>query len=80
MPTLTLKGLPRALHRALKNRAKTNHRSLNREVLATLQSATGKTQPVDVAALIAEARAVRQKFKGQVTARQIDRWKRAGRL
>jgi plasmid stability protein len=80
VPTITIKGIPRELHRALKSRAKAHHRSLNREVIATLQSAGNDTRHRDVPALIEEARAVRTKFKRPVTAREINSWKRAGRL
>jgi plasmid stability protein len=80
MPTITLKGLPRSLHRELKNRAKAHHRSLNREVLATLQSATSHSDSIDPAALIRQARAVRKKFKRQVSPAQIRAWIRRGRL
>jgi plasmid stability protein len=77
--TITLKDLPARLHRKLKNRAKENHRSLNKEIIATLKSATGETHPVDVDALIRDARAARSKFTREITAAEIDAWKRAGR-
>ena len=80
MPTITLKDIPRDLHRTLKARAEAHHRSLNKEVIATLQSATGNAPPRDAAALIDEARAVRAKFKRPVSAREITSWIRAGRL
>ncbi len=44
MPTLTIKGLPDDLYRRLKERARANHRSLNREVIVCLEQAT--TLPV----------------------------------
>ena len=37
MPTITLKNIPADLHRELKKRAEEHHRSLNREILATLK-------------------------------------------
>jgi plasmid stability protein len=77
--TITLKNLPARLHRKLKNRAKEHHRSLNKEIIATLSSATGEAHPVDVDALIREARAARSKFAREITAAEIDAWKRAGR-
>jgi plasmid stability protein len=80
MPTITIKNLPSNLHRELKNRAKAHRRSLNKEVIATLKNATGETRPVDVDALIREARAARSKFTRQISAAEIDTWKRAGRL
>jgi plasmid stability protein len=79
MPTLTIKNLPRQLHRQLKKRAQAHHRSLNREVLATLHSAASHSRPVDPGTLIREARAVRRKFKRQVSPAQVRAWMRRGR-
>ena len=79
MATITLKNIPTDLHRELKKRAEEHHRSLNREILATLKSATGKTHRVDVQALIREARAARAKFIRQISDAEINTWKRAGR-
>ena len=39
MVSITLKDIPDQLHRALKQRARLHHRSLNKEVLATIESA-----------------------------------------
>jgi len=80
MPSITLKGLPRDLHRKMRARAKANHRSLNREVIATLQAATADARPLDPNALEESVRRARSLFRRPVTARQIDAWKRAGRL
>jgi plasmid stability protein len=79
MATITLKNIPADLHRELKKRAEEHHRSLNREIIATLKTATGKTHRVDVEALIREARAARAKFARQVSDAEINAWKRAGR-
>ena len=79
MPTITLKNLPHGLHRELKNRAKEHHRSLNKEIISTLNSATGNVHRVDVDALIREARVARSKFTREISAAEIDAWKRAGR-
>lgn len=38
MPTLTIKDIPEALHKALKDQATANSRSLNKEVLQRLES------------------------------------------
>jgi plasmid stability protein len=77
--TITLKNIPAELHRELKKRAEERHRSLNREILATLKSATSKTHRVDTKALIREARAARAKFTRQISDAEINAWKRAGR-
>jgi plasmid stability protein len=79
MATITLKNIPAELHRELKKRAEEHHRSLNREILATLKSATAKTHRLDVEALIREARAARAKFRRQISDAEINAWKRAGR-
>ena len=79
MATITLKNIPADLHRELKKRAEEHHRSLNKEVLAVLKSAIGKTHRVHVQALIREARAARAKFTRQISDAEINAWKRAGR-
>ena len=43
MATITLKNIPAELHRELKKRAEENHRSLNKEIIATLKSAASGT-------------------------------------
>jgi plasmid stability protein len=80
MPTITLKEIPTKLHRALKSRAKAHHRSLNKEVIVTLQDATAALRPLDRSALEESVRRARSLFRKTVSARQIDTWKRAGRL
>jgi plasmid stability protein len=80
MPTITLKNIPADLHRKLKKRAEEHHRSLNREVIATLQNATSGTIRLDPAKLEESVRQARSLFRRPITAREIDRWKREGRL
>ena len=80
MPAITLKNLPRDLHRDLKKRAEANHRSLNKEVIATLRAATAKTALLNLGALARDAQRARAAFKRTVTAREIAAWKRQGRL
>lgn len=79
MATITLKNIPAELYRALKKRAEEHHRSLNEEIIATLKSAASETHRVDVEAMTREARAARAKFTRQISAAEIDAWKRAGR-
>ncbi len=79
MPTLTLKDIPPELHRRLKARALRNRRSLNREAIECLRAATGST-PIDPEALLARARSLREQVSGRLTQRELERWKRAGRL
>ena len=79
MATITLKNVPADLHRKLKKRAEEHHRSLNKEIISTLHSATGKTHRVDIEALIREARIARSKFRREIKVAEIDAWKRTGR-
>ena len=78
--TITLKNIPADLHRELKKRAEENHRSLNKEVLATLRNVTNQSRRVEPTELIREARAARKKFKRQVSPAEIKAWIRHGRL
>ena len=80
MPTITLKDIPRDLHRTLKARAEAHHRSLNKEVIATLQAAASGTKEVDPGALELDARNARSQFKRIITAKEISSWKKQGRL
>jgi len=79
MATITLKNVPSDLHRKLKKRAQEHHRSLNKEIISTLNNATGNVHRVDVDALIREARLARSKFARQISDTEINAWKRAGR-
>jgi len=80
MATITLKNIPADLHRELKKRAEEHHRSLNKEVLATLRNITNQSRRVEPAELIREARTARKKFKRQVSPAEIKAWIRRGRL
>ena len=80
MATITLKNIPADLHRELKKRAEEHHRSLNKEVLATLRNVTNQSRRVEPAELIREARTARKKFKRQVRPAEIKAWIRRGRL
>jgi plasmid stability protein len=80
MATITLKNIPADLHRQLKKRAEGPHRSLNKEIIATLKNATSGTIPLDPTKLEESVRQARSLFRRPITAREIDRWKREGRL
>ena len=78
MITITITGLSKAAHQALKKRAATHGRSLNTEAIAVLEASVRST-PVDVDALLARARMVRGAMKFRATATQLGRFKREGR-
>ena len=79
MITLTIKGISKEAHRELKKRAATHGRSLNTEAIAVLEASVRST-PVDVKGLIARARAARATMKFTATAKQLDSFKREGRM
>jgi plasmid stability protein len=58
MPTLTIKGMPDALYRRLKERAAAHRRSLNSEILVALEQ-VASSPPADAKALLARADALR---------------------
>ncbi len=80
MPSVTFKGMPASLHRALKERAARHKRSLNQEVLAILEQAVRPARKIDVERIIAEDRRFRESFGFTTTTEEIDRFKRQGRL
>ena len=79
MPSLTIKNVPAPLLQRLRRRAVANRRSLNFEVIASLESTIGAT-PVDPETLLARARAVRITPRGmRLTDSVLRRLKVAGR-
>jgi plasmid stability protein len=75
--TITLKNLPPDLHKTLSERAERNHRSLNGEILATLQGSLDVE--VDVDLVLAEADRFVEKLSFSTTAAEIARNRNAGR-
>lgn len=78
MPSITIRNLPADLHRSLRVRAERSGRSLNREIIACLRQVAG-ADPVDVRAVLAEARALRRLVRGPVTDAEVAAAKREGR-
>lgn len=80
MATLTIKNVPERLVRRLKVQAVQHRRSLNNEVIASLEGVT-QAAPVDPEAFLARARAVRRTPVGvKLTDRLLRRLKTEGRL
>lgn len=80
MANLTIKNVPEPLVRRLKAQAVRNRRSLNLEIIHSLEAATGPV-PVDPNTLLARVRAVRRAPKGlRLDDRLLTRLKREGRM
>jgi antitoxin FitA len=75
---LSLKEVPATTHRTLKERAEANHRSLNGEILAILESAVSSTR-IDASEISRRAAVLRTKFKGVISEADLNEAKRKGR-
>ena len=78
MSTITIKDIPPTVHRALKARAKSHGRSLNKEVIAALEGVLHGT-PIDADSVGKHARAVRETLGVYLTERDLHDLKNAGR-
>jgi plasmid stability protein len=78
MSTITIKDIPPSVHRALKARAKAHGRSLNREIIAVLES-TLHGSHIDASAIGERARSVRKTMGVCLAQRELDALKNAGR-
>jgi len=78
MITITIKGLSKEAHQALKQRAATQGRSLNTEAIAVLEASVRST-PADSSVVIQRAREFRNSLKFRVTAKDLKRFKETGR-
>ena len=78
MSTITIKGIPPAVHRVLKARAEAHGRSLNKEIIVTLES-TLHGSPIDATAIGNHARTVREAMGVYLTQRDLKAYKNAGR-
>ena len=79
MPSITVKNIPPELYERLKRSAKANHRSINGEIIACIESAIYPRR-IDPEQFLAEARKLREAFGDYViTDEEIDQAKREGR-
>ncbi len=78
MSTITLKDVPPATHESLKRRARAHGRSLNKEIVAMLDSMLHGAA-IDAKAVGARARAVRETMGVYLTQEELSRLKDTGR-
>ncbi len=79
MPTLTIKGLPEALYRRLKQQAAAHRRSLNGEIIVCLERAVGASR-ADPQSWLAQARDFRERIRVRALSdRQLRAARQAGR-
>ena len=78
MASLSLKGMPAALHEKLKSRAKLHRRSLNSEIIAILEQSIEPGR-ANAGHLIETARRFRSTLTFEATDEEISEAKREGR-
>ncbi|HNV70877.1 MAG TPA: Arc family DNA-binding protein [Candidatus Ozemobacteraceae bacterium] len=78
MPSITVKNIPEALHRQLRQRAKEHDRSINGEILFILRSVCRKT-PQRLKGLEDRITALRNSMSGPVSEKLIDEAIETGR-
>ncbi|MGH8428027.1 MAG: FitA-like ribbon-helix-helix domain-containing protein [Gammaproteobacteria bacterium] len=78
MPSITVKNLPEPLYRTLKQQAQRRHRSLNGEIVATLEEALHARGRHQVEELLKELEGFHARM-GQVPIIEIGRLRREGR-
>ena len=78
MSTITLKNVPECLHTALKSQAKTHGRSLNKEILCSLEKMVSDT-PMDANQILREAQVCREEMNVYMTQRELKVMKEEGR-
>jgi len=78
MRATTIKGMSAQLRRTLKTRANAHGRSLNKEILACLETSV-RSSVVDVERLLKSASGVRRSIKVRFTERELVALKRVGR-
>ena len=79
MPNITLKNIPDKLYRKLRKRAQQNRRSMNNEIIKSLEDSFG-TQKVNIDQLLSEAAGIRNNLTFVVNEKDIEYAKKAGRL
>jgi plasmid stability protein len=78
MSTITIKDVPPAVHRSLKLRAQAHGRSLNKEIIITLESIMHGAA-IDAKAVGQRARAVRETMGVYLTQKDLETLKSTGR-
>ena len=78
MATITIKNIPKELYERLKVLAKLRHRSLNSEIIHSLEKSIGVGE-VDPEKIRAQIREFRQKVKGSLSLDEIEKSINEGR-
>ena len=72
MVNFTLKNIPKNIHQYFKERAQKNHRSINREILAYLETAK-EFSPIDVQQTLKDVRKFRRGIKMYLKQEELEK-------
>jgi len=78
MATITLKDIPDVLHKELRNRAEAHGRSLNKEIIASLEQVTSPGR-VQIPEYLSRIERLQQKIDFEVSHSEINEAIEAGR-
>jgi antitoxin FitA len=70
MPSITVKNIPDSIYKKLKQQAETQHRSMNSEIIACLERSVEPNR-VSADEILRQARIMRKKVKGSLSAKEI---------
>jgi plasmid stability protein len=79
MANVTVKNIPTELYERLKHQARSNHRSVNSEIIFTLKRVLGFGEKPGPEELINEAREFRKRINVTLSEEEIDQAKKSGR-
>ncbi|MCC5934637.1 MAG: Arc family DNA-binding protein [Candidatus Cyclonatronum sp.] len=78
MPSVTVKNIPESVYNKLKQQAQAQHRSMNSEIIACLERAVEPAR-VSQEEILHQARLMRSRVRGSLTAEEIQDAKNQGR-
>lgn len=70
MPNITVKNIPEIIYRKLKQQAEAQHRSMNSEIIACIERSV-EPKRISPDEIIRQARTMRKKVKGSLSADEI---------
>ena len=70
MPSITVKNIPEPIYNKLKQQAEAQHRSMNSEIIACLERSV-EPKRVSPDEILRQARTMRKKVKGSLSAEEI---------
>lgn len=78
MPSVTIKNIPESIYKKLKARAKSNHRSINGEIMSVLAHEVDD-HDLNVEEFLKRAEEIRKKINIHVTDEELIAYKNQGR-